>query len=51
MPEPMIRSSSIVSYFYPKSLPAYGLFFSDSGHGGQIRDMDGDEVDGFDEGA
>jgi len=25
------------------------LFFHYSGHGGQIRDMDGDEVDGYDE--
>ena len=26
------------------------LFLSDSGHGGQTEDLDGDEEDGFDEG-
>lgn len=36
------------SYLYPASNPAH--VFLDSGHGGQIRDMDGDEVDGYDEG-
>jgi hypothetical protein len=25
-------------------------FLSDSGHGGQTKDLDGDEADGFDEG-
>lgn len=25
-------------------------FFADSGHGGQTRDLDGDEIDGYDEG-
>jgi len=25
-------------------------FAVDSGHGGRVRDMDGDELDGFDEG-
>ena len=26
------------------------LLFLDSGHGGQTKDLDGDEADGFDEG-
>ena len=25
-------------------------FYSDSGHGGQTKDLDGDEEDGYDEG-
>lgn len=29
--------------------PGDSLFFSFSGHGGQQRDVDGDEVDGMDE--
>ena len=36
------------SYLYPASHFAYP--FLDSGHGGQIRDTDGDEIDGYDEG-
>jgi len=36
------------NYLYLASNPAH--VFLDSGHGGQIRDMDGDEVDGYDEG-
>ena len=28
----------------------FSLFLSDSGHGGQTKDLDGDEDDGFDEG-
>jgi len=31
-------------YFFSLSI------FSDSGHGGQTKDLDGDEADGFDEG-
>ena len=38
------------SYLYPGSQTAHVLL-SDSGHGGQIRDTDGDEADGYDEGA
>ena len=34
---------------YCISQTAVYLRFLDSGHGGQIRDRDGDEVDGFDE--
>lgn len=34
-----------------RNLPARTHFeLSDSGHGGQTRDLDGDEIDGFDEG-
>jgi hypothetical protein len=29
--------------------PTDTLFFHFSGHGGQIKDLDGDEADGFDE--
>ena len=29
--------------------PGDSLFFSFSGHGGQVRDVDGDEADGLDE--
>ena len=28
----------------------FSLFLSDSGHGGQTKDLDGDEDDGYDEG-
>ena len=28
----------------------FSLFFIDSGHGGQTPDLNGDEVDGWDEG-
>ena len=38
-----------MSYLRPE-LSSTDLFFPDSGHGGQIRDTDGDEVDGYDEG-
>jgi hypothetical protein len=31
--------------------PQFAYVFLDSGHGGQIKDNDGDEVDGYDEGA
>lgn len=44
----MILYFSIVS---PTSL--YDILYSfllDSGHGGQTKDLDGDEADGFDEG-
>ena len=34
---------------YPK--PQFAYVFLDSGHGAQIEDNDGDEVDGYDEGA
>lgn len=30
--------------------PVLRLTTVDSGHGGQVKDKDGDEVDGFDEG-
>ena len=44
----MIRSSSTVS---EPPVPQIGLTaFLVSGHGGQIPDIDGDEVDGYDEG-
>ena len=50
MPEHTTRYSSIVSSdVYPKVQPAQVLL-SDSGHGGQVPDEDGDEVDGYDEG-
>jgi hypothetical protein len=48
MPEYMIHFSSIVS---EPSMSNIGLTMSlVSGHGGQIRDTDGDEPDGYDEG-
>jgi metacaspase-1 len=31
------------------AMPHDALFFHFSGHGGQTRDLDGDEVDGYDE--
>lgn len=34
----------------PSVLNADVDFTADSGHGGRTRDMDGDEVDGYDEG-
>lgn len=45
----MTLSFSIVRAIY---IPHHTLliFFLDSGHGGQIRDTDGDEIDGYDEG-
>ena len=45
----MIPCSSIVSsprYTFQANL----IVLIDSGHGGQTRDLDGDEVDGLDEG-
>ena len=30
--------------------PDYNMNFLDSGHGGQTKDLDGDEADGYDEG-
>jgi len=46
----MTRSFSIVSELFIFHITHCLCFFLDSGHGGQIRDMDGDEVDGYDEG-
>jgi len=48
MPGRTTRSFSIVSELFIS--PINPLILLDSGHGGQIRDMDGDEVDGYDEG-
>lgn len=44
-------SFSIVCSFYKavSSIPAHSSR-SDSGHGGQTKDLDGDEADGYDEG-
>jgi hypothetical protein len=38
---------SCMIYIYFPSFP----IFTDSGHGGQSKDVDGDEADGFDEGS
>ena len=48
MPSPMIPCSSTVSGYRP--LTSSDLRFEDSGHGGQTKDLDGDEEDGYDEG-
>ena len=48
MPAHTTHSSSIVNVLFIPQTAVY-LRFLDSGHGGQIRDRDGDEVDGFDE--
>ncbi len=45
----MILCFSIVRFFCSYSRFQY-LTNIDSGHGGQIEDQDGDEMDGFDEG-
>jgi hypothetical protein len=50
MPRRMTRSFSIVSELFISRITRLFMSFLDSGHGGQIRDMDGDEVDGYDEG-
>ena len=44
----MMLYFSIVSSFYKFLFRSYSLL--DSGHGGQTKDLDGDEADGFDEG-
>ena len=46
----MTRSSSIVCDYLHSKLQAAHALLSDSGHGGQTPDKDGDETDGFDEG-
>jgi len=45
----MTRSFSIVRELFISHIPQL-MFFLDSGHGGQVRDTDGDEADGYDEG-
>lgn len=48
----------VFSLYVPSSLTnlphgshlRFAASHSDSGHGGQTRDLDGDEVDGYDEG-
>jgi len=37
------------TFFFPYSC-RHHLTITDSGHGGQVEDQDGDEIDGFDEG-
>lgn len=44
----MTRSSSIVRPVLRADLGANRV--EDSGHGGQTKDLDGDEADGYDEG-
>ena len=46
---PTIHYSSIVRE-YSMSSPSVLLTKTDSGHGGQTKDLDGDEEDGYDEG-
>lgn len=36
--------------FVPKNQPDFTNTPIDSGHGSQVRDLNGDEVDGYDEG-
>ena len=47
----MIPCFSIVRFIHGFFLCYVSLIILDSGHGGQIEDKDGDEVDGFDEGS
>ena len=42
-----ILYSSIVRHVCVKN--SYQMIFLDSGHGGQTKDVDGDEADGYDE--
>jgi hypothetical protein len=43
--------SFIVSGLEHRNMPAFDVDLGvDSGHGGRTRDMDGDELDGWDEG-
>lgn len=48
----MMRYFSTVRYFFEASgiISDYLRYRTDSGHGGQVPDKDGDEVDGLDEG-
>lgn len=51
MPTPTIHSFSIVSQRNNlRSESIFNTIFPDSGHGGQTKDLDGDEEDGYDEG-
>jgi hypothetical protein len=52
VPTPMIRCSSTVSILliHKTLFSHYSISILDSGHGGQTKDTDGDEGDGFDEG-
>jgi hypothetical protein len=45
----MTRYSSIVRALFPVIYPVV-THQIDSGHGGQTKDLDGDEEDGYDEG-
>jgi len=47
----MIPCFSIVRFIHGFFLCYVSLIILDSGHGGQVEDKDGDEVDGFDEGS
>jgi len=53
----LVRGSSANdSLFFHCALVRHGhwmsllIFIQDSGHGGQTKDLDGDEADGYDEG-
>ena len=45
----IVSSSSFLRALI-RYLLSWIYFFADSGHGGQTKDLDGDEVDGMDEG-
>ena len=47
---PMTRCFSTVSMNI-SDYKGVDLMYLDSGHGGQTKDLDGDEADGFDEGS
>jgi hypothetical protein len=48
---PMTHCSSIVRGHFHGHLPVFVTYtIIDSGHGGQTKDLDGDEEDGYDEG-
>ncbi len=50
LPVPMMLCSFIVSGLKRRNMGGLMTFTPDSGHGGRTRDLDGDEVTGYDEG-